>query len=61
MHPTFLVQNTIIVLILWVLSLALFYLIIKAAVRNGVLQANERLIESVRQIEKSVHGINESK
>jgi hypothetical protein len=42
---------------LWGLSLILFYYIIKTAVRNGVEQANARLIESVREIEKAVYEI----
>ena len=54
-------SNTIIILFMWFLGLALFYYIIKTAVRNGVLQANERLIESVREIEKVVYEIRKAK
>ncbi|TGE35851.1 hypothetical protein E4K67_22285 [Desulfosporosinus fructosivorans] len=57
MRDTFLFPNFILFLILWFLSLALFYYIIKTAVRNGVQQAHAGLIESVRQIEKDVHEI----
>ena len=62
MRDAFLIPNTLLFLCLWFLSLILFYAIVKAAVRNGVQQANSELIESVREIEKSVHelkiGIN---
>jgi len=57
MHDTLLLPNTLLVLILWFLSVALLYWIIKTAVRNGVEQANARLIESVKQIEKDVHEL----
>jgi|GEM_PF-6369937 hypothetical protein len=57
MHDTFLLANTLTFLVLWFLSLALLYFVIKLAVRNGVEQANERLIESVREIEKAVHEL----
>lgn len=40
------------VFLLWALSLALLYLIIKAAVKNGVAEAHQELIESVRAIER---------
>ena len=52
MRDTFLLPNIILFL-----SLALFYYIVKTAVRNGVEQANSRLVESVREIEKAVHEI----
>lgn len=55
MHDTFILANSLLFLILWFLSLALFYFVVKAAVRNGVQQATTELIESVREIEKSVH------
>jgi len=54
MRDTFLLPNTLLFLSFWFLSLALFYYIIKVAVRNGVRQANSGLIESVREIEKAV-------
>jgi len=57
MRDTFLLPNTLLFLIFWFLSLALFYYMIKAAVRNGVEQATSRLTESMREIEKSVHEI----
>lgn len=41
----------------WVLSFGLLYYIIKTAVRNGVQEANERMLESVREIENDVHEI----
>ena len=42
------------ILLIWFLGLALFYYVIKTAIRNGVKQANVGLVESVREIEKSV-------
>ncbi|HWQ43021.1 MAG TPA: hypothetical protein VN456_13430 [Desulfosporosinus sp.] len=54
MHDTFLLPNALLFLILWFLSIALLYYIIKVAVRNGVEQANARLVESVKEIEKAV-------
>jgi hypothetical protein len=61
MHDTFLLANTLTFLILWFLGLALFYFVVKIAVRNGVQQANEKLIESVKEIEKSVREIKNAK
>jgi multisubunit Na+/H+ antiporter MnhG subunit len=61
MRDTFLIPNITLFLLLWLLSLALFYYIIKAAVRNGVQQVNARLVESVREIEKAVHEIKKAK
>ena len=60
MRDTFLLPNLILFLILWFLSLALFYYIIKAAIRNGVQQAHTGLIESVRAIDRSVHEIKKA-
>ena len=57
MPNAFLLPNTLLFLSLWFLSLILFYAIIKAAVRNGVRQANAELIESVREIEKAVYEL----
>lgn len=57
MIDTFSLPNTILILCMWFLGLALFNYVIKAAVRNGVQQANERLLESVSKIEKSVYEI----
>jgi len=57
MHDAFLLPNTLLFLCLWFLSLILLYYLIKMAVRNGVRQANSELIESVREIEKSVYEI----
>ena len=54
MPNTFLLPNTLLFLLLWFLSLVLFYYVIKAAVRNGVRQAHAGLIESVREIEKAL-------
>jgi len=63
MKDTFFLPNALLLLCLWFLSLILFYYIIKAAVRNGVRQTHSGLIESVREIEKSILeikvGINE--
>ena len=61
MNDILLMPNTSVFLILWFLSIALFYYIIKTAVRNGVEQASARLLESVREIEKSVHEIKTKK
>lgn len=41
-------------LLLWAISLGIFYLMIKAAVKNGVAEAHEELIESVRAIERKL-------
>jgi hypothetical protein len=60
MPTAFLVPNTILFLILWSLSLILFYYIIKTAVRNEVEQANARLLESVRRIERDIHEIKQA-
>jgi len=57
MNDTFALPNFLLFLCLWFLSLALFYYIIKSAARSGVRQANSGLIESVREIEKSVFEI----
>ena len=57
MRDTFMISNIAIFLILWFLSISLSYFLIKAAVRDGVQQAHVGLIESVREIEKSVHKI----
>jgi len=57
MRDTFLIPNALLFLCLWILSLILFYYVIKTAVRNGVEQAISRLTESVREIEKSVHEV----
>jgi hypothetical protein len=57
MHDTFLLANSLLFLTFWFLGLALFYYVIKTAVRNGTQQANEKLIESVREIEKAVHEL----
>ena len=40
--------------LLWVISLAVFYFIIKTAVKNGVTEAHQELIESVRAIERKL-------
>lgn len=61
MCDTFFLANFLLFLCLWFLGLALFYYVIKAAVRNGVRQANAGLIESVRVIEKSVGEIKKAK
>lgn len=50
MKDTFLLANSLLFLILWFLSLALFYFVVKVAVRNGVQQATSGLIESVIEI-----------
>ena len=39
-------------LILWGFTLAISYFIIKAAVRDGVLEVHEELIDTVRAIER---------
>jgi len=54
MRGTFILANSITVLVLLFLGLTLFYYVVKTAVRNGVLQANEELVESERSIERSV-------
>ncbi|MDA8441560.1 MAG: hypothetical protein M0Z55_04205 [Peptococcaceae bacterium] len=48
-------------LLLWLISLAVFYIIIKAAVKNGVLEAHEGLIESVRAIERKLDTTSPTK
>ena len=55
-----LLPNILLFLCLWFLGLVLFYGIIKAAVRNGVQQANASLIESVREIEKTVYELRKA-
>lgn len=45
-------------LALWGISLAIFYFIIKTAVRNGVAEANQELQESVRAIERKLETRN---
>lgn len=57
MRETFMLANSLLFLCLWGLGLALFYFVIKAAVKNGVEQANTMLVESVRAIERSVMEI----
>jgi hypothetical protein len=61
MPTAFIVPNILMFLCLWVLSIALVYYIIRIAVRNGVEQANARLLESVREIEKAVHELKIAK
>ena len=61
MRDAFLLPNFLLFLCLWFLSLILFYGIIRAAVRNGVRQANAGLVESVREIEKTVQEIKKAK
>lgn len=41
-------------ILVWLISLAVFYFIIKAAVKNGVSEAHQELIESVRAIERKL-------
>ena len=62
MPNVFLLPNTLLFpcLLSLSLSLILFYVIVKAAVRNGVRQANASMIESVREIEKSVYEMKKS-
>lgn len=57
MNDSFALPNFLLFLCIWFLSLALFYYIIKVAVSNGVRQANSGLIESIREIEKTVFEI----
>lgn len=45
--------------LLWIISLAVFYIIIKTAVRNGVMEAHQDLIESVRAIERKLDNIKD--
>lgn len=59
MHDTFMTANALLFLCLWLLGLALLYYVIKTAVRNGVEQANARLVESVREIERSIKKAKE--
>lgn len=47
-------MGSIIAVFLWVFSLLILYLIIKAAVKQGVAEAHEELIESVRAIERKL-------
>jgi hypothetical protein len=54
MRETFLFANFITFLVLWFLGLTFFYYVVKTAVRNGVLQANEELVESEKAIKRSV-------
>ncbi|MCO1599799.1 hypothetical protein [Desulfosporosinus nitroreducens] len=61
MHGLLLIPNTVLFLILFFLSIALLYYIIKTAVSSGVREANARILESVREIEKSVHEIKTKK
>lgn len=42
-------------IIVWVLSLVILYNIIKAAVKQGVSEAHQELIESVRAIERKLN------
>lgn len=44
----------IVFLIVWILSFALLYYLIKTAVRNGVQEANKNIYESVNQIKTSI-------
>lgn len=46
--------GVLMVLMFWAISLGIFYLIIKAAVKNGVAEAHQELIESVRAIERKL-------
>lgn len=41
-------------ILLWAVSLAVLYTIIKTAVKNGVAEAHQELIESVRAIERKL-------
>lgn len=41
-------------LILWVISLVILHTIITSAVKQGVIEANRELIESVRAIERKL-------
>lgn len=41
-------------IIVWVLGLVILYTIIKAAVKQGVSEAHQELIESVRAIERKL-------
>ncbi|WP_407313397.1 DUF6019 family protein [Desulfosporosinus sp. SB140] len=41
-------------ILLWALSFVVMYTIIKAAVKNGVTEAHQELIESVRAIERKL-------
>jgi len=61
MPTPFLLPNTLLFLMLWLLSLILFCGIVRAAVRNGVRQANAGLIESMKEIEKAVYGLKKAK
>ena len=60
MHDAFLLPNALLFLCLGLLSLIILYGITKAAVRNGVREANAGLIESVREIERAVYEIEKS-
>lgn len=44
----------VLAILLWALSLVILYLIIKAAVKHGVMEAHQELIESVRAIERKL-------
>ena len=48
----------VVFLIVWVFTFALLYYVIKTAVRNGVQEANDSMLESVRQIERSIIELN---
>ncbi|AFQ46241.1 hypothetical protein [Desulfosporosinus meridiei] len=48
----------IVFLIVWIFSFALLYYLIKTAVTNGVREANQQILESVKQIERSVIELN---
>lgn len=61
MRDTLFLPNFLLFLCIWFLSLALFYYVIKVAVRNGVKQVHSGLIESVREIERSVEEIKKAK
>jgi hypothetical protein len=54
MRETFFFANFITFLVIWFLGLTFFYYVVKTAVRNGVLQANEELVESEKAIKRSV-------
>jgi hypothetical protein len=42
------------VVFLWILNIVILYLVIKFAVKHGVTEAHEELIESVRAIERKL-------
>ena len=61
MRDSLMQANLIAFLCFWFLGLALLYWIVKTAVRNGVEQANARLLRSVREIEKSTYELKKAK